>query len=153
MHDIRPVQKRDLPAIRRVIDSSELFPSEMLDNMIAPFFGSNENGSIWLTSGPAEQPDTVAFCAPEPMTEGTWNLYLIAVHADQRGAGIGTAIMRHLETHLKESGQRVLLVETSGLPEFESTRKFYDQNGYTREARIRDFYSAGEDKIVFHRYL
>ncbi len=153
MHNIRPVQKQDLPSIRRVIDSSELFPSEMLDDMIAPFFGSNENGSIWLTSGPAEQPNAVAFCAPEPMTEGTWNLYLIAVHEDQRGTGIGTAIMRHLETHLKDAGQRVLLVETSGLPEFEQTRKFYDQNGYAKEARIRDFYSEGEDKIVFHRYL
>jgi RimJ/RimL family protein N-acetyltransferase len=40
-------------------------------------------------------------------------------------------------------------VETSGLPEFEATRRFYERNGYVREARIRDFYRKGEDKIVF----
>lgn len=152
-HNIRPVSQKDLPAIRTVIDASELFPSEMLAEMIAPFFGHNENGSIWLTSGPAEQPDTVAFCAPEPMTDGTWNLYLIAVHKSRQGNGLGSALMQYVEAQLKAAGQRVLLVETSGLPEFERTRKFYDKLGYTREARIRDFYSEGEDKVVFFKKL
>ena len=44
-------------------------------------------------------------------------------------------------------------METSGLASFESTRKFYRKCGYEEEARIREFYQAGEDKIVFRKLL
>jgi ribosomal protein S18 acetylase RimI-like enzyme len=54
---------------------------------------------------------------------------------------------------LAARGVRLLLVETSGLPAFEGTRGFYRARGYAEEARIRDFYQAGEDKIVFRKLL
>lgn len=41
----------------------------------------------------------------------------------------------------------------SGLDSFELTRSFYRKNGYDEEARIRDFYRAGDDKIVFRKAL
>jgi ribosomal protein S18 acetylase RimI-like enzyme len=50
-------------------------------------------------------------------------------------------------------GGRVLLVETSGTPDFERTRAFYRKCGYEEEARIRDFYQAGADKIVYRKAL
>ena len=87
------------------------------------------------------------------MTSGTWNLYLIAVHPEHQGRGVGAALVRHIEHALAERGERVLLVETSGLPEFERTRAFYLANGYDEEARIREFYAAGEDKVVFRKVL
>ena len=109
--------------------------------------------NIVVITGDGEQPTFVAFCAPEQMTEGTWNLYLIAVYADLQSKGYGRKIMTYLENLLARQGARVLLVETSGLPEFERTRSFYHQCDYTEEARIRDFYKAGEDKVVFWKSL
>lgn len=87
------------------------------------------------------------------MTDGTYNLYLIAVHKDFQGKGIGSEMMNYIENLLKSRSVRVLLVETSGLPEFERTRKFYDKCSYNKEAVIRDFYSEGEDKVVFWKKL
>jgi hypothetical protein len=52
------------------------------------------------------------------MTEGTWNRYLIAVHPDVQGTGVGTAMLHHIEQLLATRGERVLLVETSGLDSF-----------------------------------
>ena len=72
--------------------------------------------------------------------------------ADQ-SRGVGATLVRHIESVLAARGERVLLVETSGLPEFERTRAFYLANGYDEEARIREFYAAGEDKVVFAKVL
>jgi ribosomal protein S18 acetylase RimI-like enzyme len=101
----------------------------------------------------SQEPVAVAYCAPERLTAGTYNLYLIAVHKDFQGKGIGSQLMNHVELLLNSQGYRVLLVETSGLPEFELTRKFYDKCNYSREAVIRDFYDEGEDKVIFWKKL
>ena len=147
---IRPLTAADLPALKAVIDATGLFPSDMLDDMTAAHLRGDDNGETWLTMDDGA-PMALAYCAPERMTAGTWNLLLIAVHPDRQEQGHGAALLRHVETELSARGERLLLVETSGLPEFERTREFYRKNGYEEEARIREFYAAGEDKIVFRK--
>ncbi len=150
--NIRPVTLNDIPALKKVIDANGLFPSDMLDDMISDYFEHNNSSDFWLTYADHE-PVAIAYCAPEKMTEGTWNLYLIAVHPNCQGEGRGTSMVRHIEQMLTKRGERLLLVETSSLAEFERTRAFYRQCGFDEEARIREFYQAGEDKIVFRKSL
>lgn len=150
---IRPVTPDDMPALKAVVDAIGLFPSDMLDEMMAGYFSGNADKGFWLTDDGTGGPMAVAYYAPERMTEGTWNLYLIGVHPDCQGKGHGAALLRHVEQILANRGERVLLAETSGLPAFERTRAFYGKCGYEQEARIRDFYQAGEDKIVFRKAL
>lgn len=149
---IRPVKPEDLPALKTVIDANQLFPSDMLDEMISEYFSNENSNDLWLTHDDGK-PIAIAYCAPERMTEGTWNLYLIAVHSDCQGKGIGTSMLHYIEQRLADRGERILLVETSGLTSFEQTREFYRKCGYEKEARIREFYQAGEDKIVFRKLL
>ena len=149
---IRAVTRDDLPALKRVIDACALFPSGLLDEMVAGHLEQPSDKEIWLTVDDGG-PVAVAFCAPEDMTEGTWNLYLIAVHPERQGQGLGRALMAYIERTLAARGQRILLVETSGNEEFARTRAFYHDCGYEEEARIREFYQAGEDKIVFRKAL
>ena len=52
-----------------------------------------------------------------------------------------------------EKAQRLLLVETAGIDDFDYVRNFYSDNSFEAEARIRDFYEAGVDKIVFRKSL
>ncbi|WP_421796334.1 GNAT family N-acetyltransferase [Haliscomenobacter sp.] len=150
--NIRKVLYDDLPALKGVIDTSSLFPSEFLDDMIASYFHQDNNTEFWVTYVEKE-PVAVAYFAPERLTNGTYNLYLIAVHADHQGKTIGKSLIEFIEQFLKDRGERILLVETSGLPSFERTRAFYLKNGYTEEARIREFYAAGEDKVIFWKAL
>ena len=87
------------------------------------------------------------------MTDGTWNLLFIAVRPNLRGQGHGTALVHHIEQLLTGRGERILLVETSGTAELGRTRAFYRKYGFNEEARIRDYYRAGDDKIIFRKDL
>ena len=157
---IRPVARADVRAIKGVIDATGLFPAELLDAMIAGYLSGQGGDDVWLTlegdgSGleHGHGPVAVAYVAPERMTSGTWNLYLIAVHPAYQSRGIGAALVRDIEDVLAARGARVLLVETSGLPAFARMRAFYRANGYDEEARVREFYAVGEDKVVFRKAL
>lgn len=150
---IREINKSDIADLKIVIETSGLFPPELLDDMMADYFSNKESQDIWLTMVINDKPVAIAYCAPERLTEGTYNLYLIAVRKDLQGNGIGRQLTSFVESLLKSKGNRILLVETSGLPEFELTRMFYDKCGYSHEAIIRDFYREGEDKVIFRKKL
>jgi ribosomal protein S18 acetylase RimI-like enzyme len=149
---VRPLIRSDLPAVARVIDSTGLFPSALLDDMVDGYLrASGSEDRWWVVDGGSV--DGVVYCAPERLTENTWNMLLLAVHTEQHGRGLGLTAVAAVETELARAGARLLLVETSGLPEFERTRRFYRACGYEQEAQIRDYYRAGEDKIVFRKLL
>lgn len=150
---IRSVEKGDVDALKSVLDSSELFLSEMLDDMISDYFNNPASEHIWFTKVQNGIPVSIAYCAPEMMTEGTYNLYAIAVDKKEQGKGIGTEMMQYIENRLRKEGNRILIVETSGDSEYELTRKFYSTCNYVQEARIRSFYSETEDKVIFWKAL
>jgi len=83
------------------------------------------------------------------LTEGTYDLFWIAVDPSARRLGAGKALMRATESEVQKRGGRLLVVETSGLDKYESTRTFYDAAGYEKEAVIRDFYKPGDDLVIF----
>ncbi|HAX86617.1 MAG TPA: GNAT family N-acetyltransferase [Cyanobacteria bacterium UBA11370] len=152
---IRPTTPDDTAALIALADAIGFEPNELevLREMLSDDLGGNSDSDrFWLTDDDGE-PVGVAYCAPERMTNGTWNLLLIAVQPDRQGQGRGTALLRYVEQTLMARGARLLLVETSGLPSFERTRAFYRKCGYDEEARIRDFYKAGDDKIVYRKAL
>ena len=150
---IRAASHADLPALERIIGAVELFPAEMLGDMIAPYLASDATaGEFWLTDD-EDGPVGVAYCAPERLTDGTWNLLMIAVHPDRQRQGRGAALIGEVERQVSQRGGRVVLIETSGLGSFEGQRALYKRLGYAEEARIRDFYERGNDKVVFWKSL
>jgi ribosomal protein S18 acetylase RimI-like enzyme len=147
---VRSLEAADLPAAKTVIDSVALFPSAMLDDMTSGYLGGAHER--WLVADDGGIAG-VLYAAPERMTEGTWNLLLLAVRRERQGKGVGRRLVEAFERWLAGSEQRVVIVETSGLPEFDATRRFYESAGYKRVADIPDFYRSGEDKIVYWKRL
>jgi hypothetical protein len=43
----------------------------------------------------------------------------------------------------------MLVVETSSRSDYTATRAFYDRRGYVVAGSVRDFYAAGDDRIIF----
>lgn len=118
---IRPVERGDIATIKVIAEAAELFPGDMLDDMIAPYFARTAR-DIWFVATQEEEPVGFGFCEPERMTDGAWNLLAIGVSPERQGQGLGGAMMAYLEDRLSEQGERVLLVETMGTPAFDATR-------------------------------
>ncbi len=92
-----------------------------------------------------------AYYAPTPMTESTWHLYWIVVGKAVQARGAGTELLRYVETQIARAAGKVILAETSSLPHYELTRRFYLKNDYEREATVRDFYSPGDHQVIFRK--
>ncbi len=150
--EVRAPLRSDLAAMAAIVDGTELFPPEMLADMIAPFLDGSAP-HIWLVAEADGAAQAFVYCEPERMTDGTWNMLALGVHPDWQGRGLGAAVVQALEAQLRGGGARLVLVETLGTPEFDRTRAFYGRQGYEREACIRDFYEAGGDKVVYRKAL
>jgi len=154
---IRPTAPDDSAAILNLAIEAGMFPAhetDALSNVLADYFnGKLHDGHTWMSDEEAGELRGVVYYAPDVIADRTWYIYMIAVHPKFQGQGHGAALMQYVETTLQRSGQRLLLVETSGLPAYDRTQTFYKKCGYEKEARIRDFYAAGDDKIVFRKVL
>lgn len=157
---IRPATESDTPAIAELAFTSGLFPQTEVDTvqaLMAEYFArSRDEGHACLLDdgdGVEEKPVGVAYYQPVPATDRTWTLLMIAVRKDRQGQGRGGALLRQVEAELGGRGQRLLLVETSGVPDFELTRTFYIKSGYTEQARVPDYYEDGDDMVLFHKNL
>jgi ribosomal protein S18 acetylase RimI-like enzyme len=90
---------------------------------------------------------------PTPMTDGTWDLYWIAVSARDRQKGVGRVLIGRMMEEVRRASGRLVRVETSGQAGYEATRAFYEHSGFETVARIRDFYRPGDDLVVYGKYL
>jgi ribosomal protein S18 acetylase RimI-like enzyme len=148
-----PNDKNGLMALAEASGLFEPDQTEELAEMLNQHFSeASASQDLWFTDEDSGIVG-VGYVAPERMTEGTWNLYLIAIHPNYQRQGRGAALIRHIEQVLTDRGERILLVETSGLDDFEYVRSFYRKSGYHEEARIREFYKSGDDKIIFRKAL
>lgn len=150
---VRPVLNTDVMHLKEVADSSELFPSEYLDDMIDDYFRNPHTEEIWFTYDENGMPVALGYCVPEKLTLGTYNLLALGVKKEFQGRGIAGEMIRYIEQQLKLKEGRILIVETSSNPAQHAANQFYTKMKYTREAVIRDFWSDGEDKIVFWKKL
>lgn len=153
---IRLATPDDSASVTALGVAAGMFPADdtvVTDRMMADYFaGQIDRGHVCLIDE-EDEPIGVAYYEPARATDGTWYLTMIAIRPDRQGQGRGAALLGHIERALQAGGHRVLLVETSGDPSFERTRAFYAKCGYEQEARVRDYYAAGFDMVLFRKAL
>ncbi len=90
---------------------------------------------------------------PVPLTEGTFDLYWIAVAPEVLGSGVARILDDAVTADVRKLGARWLLAETSSTPSYAAARAFYLKRGYRLLERIADFYRAGDDRMTFGKRL
>jgi ribosomal protein S18 acetylase RimI-like enzyme len=149
---IRNAAPSDLSAIQKIATESGLFDAEQTDFLRTLFLEPGPE-DVWFVIDHDGLLEGVAYLAPEKMTHGTWNLYWIAVLPKSQKRGLGAQLVQHVFSWLGERGERLLLVETAGIDEFEYVRRFYQSHGFTHAAVIPGFYDEGIDKVIFTKNL
>ncbi len=90
---------------------------------------------------------------PRPLTDGTFDLYWIVVPPRCARTGIGGCLLEQVVQEAQALGARLLVAETSGLPQYLPARTFYLRHGFVQEACIADFYGPGDDLMLYVRRL
>jgi len=150
-----PIAEAHRAALDRLVQSTREFSADeaivALELVDAAILGSADYRAI-VCERQGEVLGYVCF-GPTPMTEGTWDLYWIAVDASARGQGVGRELVLHMMRELSSRHARLVRVETSGQEAYASTRAFYEKTKFEVVARIRDFYRPGDDLVVYGKYL
>lgn len=128
---------------------------ELLDEHLAGGGGGDGGDDDYRFVGAFDRDDLVGYACwgPTPGTEGTCDLYWIVVDRDRQGAGIGTLLLREVESRLTAHGARLIVVETSSRADYAPTRAFYENRGYTRAATIPGYYAPGDDLVIYTKDL
>lgn len=88
-----------------------------------------------------------------PLTDAVYDLYWIVADPGSGRRGIGKSLIQHAEAFVIEKKGRWLLAETSSNENYADARNFYLRNNYSIVAQINDFYSMGDNLIVFGKYF
>jgi ribosomal protein S18 acetylase RimI-like enzyme len=88
-----------------------------------------------------------------PLTRSTWHLYWICVHPRAQRCGIGRALQTRVEEFIRGRGGERIVVETSGRPDYERSRRFYERAGYRVAGRIPGYYKPGDDCVFHYKVL
>ena len=154
---IRPTLESETDVLKEIANGTEVFKpmeivalGEVLDDYHA---GSHREGHKAITYEVNGKPIGMAYYAPTPMTDQTWHLYWIFVDKKTHAKGVGTKLLKYAEEDIAKMGGRLFVIETSSLPSYDLTRKFYLKHHYDQAATIRDFYADGDDQVIFRKHF
>jgi ribosomal protein S18 acetylase RimI-like enzyme len=147
----------DVQAVKDIVSSTGFFnPAEvdiaveLIEDRLA--FGE-ESGYLFVFAEEAGRVLGYTSYGPIAGTAGSFDLYWIAIHSDQQSRGLGRILMSKTERMIHKAGGRRIYAETSGRPQYEPTRGFYERLGFFRETQLRDFYAPGDDKVFYVKVL
>lgn len=84
-----------------------------------------------------------------PLTDACFDIYWIVVDPGYQGKGIGTQLLNAVEERLIDLGARKIFVETSGKENYLLAQAFYQKTDFRLVSHIKDFYKAGDSKLVY----
>jgi len=154
---IRTTKPEDTATLKALAEGTGVFlPTDIqaLQEVLDDYHAENHReGHRSVTYEHNGQVSGFAYYAPAAMTDRTWYLWWIAVNKKIQARGIGKKMLTHVEDAIRAENGRLLMLETSSLPTYEPTRKFYLKNGYNVAAVLKDYYADAHDMIVFSKRL
>ncbi|MBC7186551.1 MAG: GNAT family N-acetyltransferase [Calditrichaeota bacterium] len=158
MITIRKLQPEDRAAVYEILQQTDMFTMAEVNvamELIDTYLFNKEQRDYLVYAAVAESGQVAGYVCfgPTPATEGTFDLYWIAVAPAMQNQGVGKQLLQFVEEYVKSQNGRLIIIETSSQKKYLPTQQFYLRNNYTVEARIKDFYRPGDDRLIFAKRL
>lgn len=152
------VTPSDLEAVRKIVESTGFFTGEEVDvavELVDAGLTSEGLSSYHFIFCDDNRGNVVGYTCFGPVicTEGSFDLYWIAVHRDSQGSGLGKALLVRTEERIREMGGVRIYIETASRDLYKPTQGFYLKSGYGQDAVLRDYYAKGDSKIIYVKHL
>jgi GNAT superfamily N-acetyltransferase len=115
--------------------------------------GDEESGYYWMKIYSEEGLVAFANYVRNAFSVHSWDLYWIAVHRNSQHKKLGSLLLKAVEDDVRNSGGKILWLDTSGRPLYAPTENFYRKNGYVLQASLKDYYATGDPKQVYSKIL
>jgi GNAT superfamily N-acetyltransferase len=154
-YEVRP---EDREAVRRIVHSSGFFSPQEIDvavELVDERLCRGEASEYYFVFADDTQGRTWGYTCygPITVTQGSFDLYWIAVDHEYRGRGLGKRLLAESERLIAAAGGRRVYIETSTKHQYTPTRRFYERCGYPLEAVLKEFYAPGDDKAIYVKAL
>jgi ribosomal protein S18 acetylase RimI-like enzyme len=154
----RALKSGDIPALTAILRATEVFSDDecaiALELMNAVVNDpAQKDYVIFVAADGDDNAEGYVCIGPTPATQGTFDLYWIAVDPRCYGKGTAGVLIRTAEEYICAHHGTLVIVETSSTGKYARTRAFYIKEGYAELARIRQYYKPDDDLIVYGKYF
>jgi ribosomal protein S18 acetylase RimI-like enzyme len=153
------VRERDRDAVRGLVTATGFFSAEeediaveLVDDALARGAASDYR-FVFAEHGDGGELRGYACFGPITPGSASFDLYWIAVAPACQRTGIGQCLLEEAERLAVAEGAREMFIDTAGRAQYAATRAFYERMGYRIHEVVRDFYSRGDDKVVYRKPL
>jgi ribosomal protein S18 acetylase RimI-like enzyme len=153
---IRPTIREDYKSILDILEGTDNFTAEEIkiaDELLNSYFDHSFESGYWTYTAANNKVAGYICYGPTPLTDGTYDVYWIAVDPDMQGQGIGSELLNFAEDDILRHKGRLITIYTSSQEKYTPTRDFYLKRGYDEGARIRDYYRPGDDLVVYVKQI
>lgn len=155
--EIRPTIRADTDAIIALVAGGGVFTDEEVDavqGLLDFYFRTpDQDEYLFITADDDGRVAGFACYGRIALTKKNYELNWIAAAPDTLRRGAGTLLLRAVEDLSRERGGRFLNLETSSTEPYAAARAFYLRHGYEVVARIPDYYSDGDDMLIYRKSL
>ncbi len=88
-----------------------------------------------------------------PLTDERYDLYWIITDPKAQRQGIASELMMETEEEIRRLGGKALYAETSSRAVYLPAHRFYLKHEFSEQARLKNFYADGDDKVIFGKTL
>lgn len=150
-------EKGDITNVMEIVESTKFFYDhevEVAVELVTERLSHGESTGYYFVFAEVDGITAAYSCfGPITMSKTSFDLYWIATHNDYRGKGIGRQLLEETYKHASSMGCKIIIAETSGLDHYSPTRAFYISNKFELEARLKDFYDLGDDKLFYTKRI
>jgi ribosomal protein S18 acetylase RimI-like enzyme len=153
---IRPTVREDYKSILEILKRTDNFTAEEIkiaDELLNSYFTQSFESGYWTYTAADDKIAGYICYGPTPLTDGTYDVYWIAVDPALQGKGIGSDLLNFAEEDISRHKGRLITIYTSSQEKYSPTRDFYLKRGYHEGSRIRGYYRPGDDLVIYVKQI